>query len=79
MPEEESWKSLDLEEEGPLPIDDSDGGCNCWPPCPDVNKNVWTRQIDLIRVDDRDAVSDSGQEVYNVLQAEGRGNVGQKP
>ncbi len=75
MPNEDSWKHLDPGVEGKLPIDDSDGGCDCWPPCDDVNSGVWTRQIDTIRIDDADAISDNGQEVYNVLEANGRDNV----
>ncbi len=75
MPNEDSWKHLDPEVEGKLPIDDSDGGCDCWPPCDDVNSGVWTRQIDTIRIDDSDAISDNGQEVYNVLEQAGRDNV----
>jgi len=75
MPNEDSWKHLDRDVEGDLPIDDSDGGCDCWPPCPDVNSGVWTRQIDTIRIDDADAISDNGQEVYNVLEQYGRDNV----
>ena len=75
MPNEDSWKHLDSEVESDLPIDDSDGGCDCWPPCDDVNSGVWTRQIDTIRIDDNDAISDNGQEVFNVLAQHDRGNV----
>jgi len=75
MPNEDSWKHLDRAVESDLPIDDSDGGCDCWPPCEDVNKNVWTRQIDTIRIDDSDAISDNGQEVFNVLEQHSRDNV----
>src|SRR6476660_7669835 len=28
------WKSLNKDKEGPLPIDDSDGGCDDFPQCP---------------------------------------------
>jgi type 1 glutamine amidotransferase/nicotinamidase-related amidase len=75
MPNDDSWKHLDRAVEGDLPIDDSDGGCDCWPPCEDVNSNVWTRQIETIRIDDNDAISDNGQEVFNVLEQYGRDNV----
>ncbi len=75
MPNDDSWKHLDHDVESDLPIDDSDGGCDCWPPCTNVNSSVWTRQIDTIRIDDADAISDNGQEVFNVLEQEGRDNV----
>lgn len=74
-PSKHGWRHLDKLREGPLPIDDSDGGCNCRPPCPDVNKNVWTRQIAALSIGPDDAISDSGQEVFNLLEAEGRKNV----
>lgn len=75
MPNPDSWKSLDLAAEPPLPIDDSDGGCNCLPQCPEVNKSVWTRQHPALSIGPDDVISDSGQEIYNVLEAEGRDNV----
>lgn len=75
MPNDDSWKHLDRDVEGDLPIDDSDGGCDCRPQCPNVNASVWTRQIDTIRIDDSDVISDNGQEVFNVLEHAGRDNV----
>ena len=58
--------------EPPLPIDDSDGGSDTgeasWHP-------AWTRQHAAIRIDDGDAISDDGAEVYSVLHAGGRRNV----
>ncbi len=61
--------------EPPLPIDDSDGGCDCNPPCPDVNKNVWSREIDTLSMEEGDIVSQDHTEVYNALKNEGRSNV----
>jgi nicotinamidase-related amidase len=55
--------------EPPLPIDDSDGGCDDLPPC-NVHR-AWTRQHPAIRVEDGDGVSDSGTEVYNLLRQQG--------
>lgn len=74
MPSRDGWRHLG-EAEGPLPIDDSDGGCDDWPACQDVNKSVWSRQIDTLTIDKRDVISDNGQEVYNILEARGRENV----
>ena len=68
-------QDLDETGEGPLPIDDSDGGCNCEPRCKDINKRVWTHQIDALSIGPDDAVTDSGQEVYNLLKQQGRENV----
>ncbi len=75
MPSRDGWRHLDRKREGRLPIDDRDGGCNCDPPCTNVNENVWIRQIDTLSIGPDDAVSDDGKEVYNLLKAEGRENV----
>ncbi len=75
MPGEDTRNSPDRVREGSLPIDDSDGGCNCEPRCEDVNKRVWTRQIDTLSIGPDDAIADSGQEVYNLLKRQGRENV----
>jgi len=53
----------------PLPIDDSDGGSDTgetsW-------YTAWTRQHPAIEIDEaRDAVSDDGQEVWNLLRERG--------
>lgn len=59
---------------GPLPIDDSDNGCDDEPMC--AVHWVWTRQHPAIRIDDSvDAVTDSGRELWNLLHAEGRDRV----
>ncbi|HZN60241.1 MAG TPA: isochorismatase family protein [Planctomycetota bacterium] len=67
-----SWLSR-LPAEPPLPIDDSDGGCDENPQCP--QGNPWRREIPAIRLDERDAVTDSGQEFWNLLGARGIDNV----
>ncbi len=75
MPSPDGWRHLDELAEGKLPIDDSDGGCNCQPRCPDLPVSPWTRQIETLHIGPDDVITDSGAEVYNVLEAEGRDNV----
>ncbi|MCU0705108.1 MAG: isochorismatase family protein [Fimbriiglobus sp.] len=54
----------------PLPIDDSDGGCDDIPQ-PNSRK-AWSRQHTAIAVDENaDFVTDSGTEVFNILTARG--------
>ncbi len=54
--------------DAPLPIDDSDGGCDT---PGDKSHKAWTRQHALIRVAPEDLVSDNGGEVYSALQQRG--------
>ena len=68
-----SWCSLDKDREGSLPIDDSDGGCDCQPQC--KNYKAWSRQHPAIRIDDVDLLTDNGQEVYNYLKQQGIKNI----
>jgi len=49
-----------------LPIDDSDNGCDDLPPCPTYR--AWTRQHPAIQIEPEDAISDSGAEVYRLLE-----------
>jgi nicotinamidase-related amidase len=55
--------------EPPLPIDDSDGGCDDEPQDP-IHK-AWTRQHPAIRIAEEDGISDNGREVYNLLRHQG--------
>lgn len=55
--------------EPPLPIDDTDGGCDDEPPCP--VRRAWTRQHPAIPIADADGISDSGAEIYNLLREKG--------
>jgi putative heme-binding domain-containing protein len=57
------------EEKGIYPIDQSDGGCDDGPPCP--QGSPWKKEIAAIEIRDEDAISDSGTEIWNLL--EGRG------
>ena len=56
--------------EGPLPIDDLDGGCDC-ATGDVVDAQVWTRQSAAITLHAGDAVTESGFEAYNVLVQRG--------
>ena len=68
------WCWPDKPREPDLPIDDSDMGCDCATPC--AIREAWTRQIDLLHVDPaRDAISDDGQETWNLLKERGIENV----
>ncbi len=71
----ESGCGLDRKREGSLPIDDSDGGCDCLPPCKNVNFKAWSRQHPAIAIDHRDLISDNGKEIYNYLVAEKVDNI----
>lgn len=66
------WCPLDPAREAPLPIDDSDGGCDDLPACP--QGRAWSRQIAAIRIADGDAVTDSA-EAYYLMRHRGIENV----
>jgi nicotinamidase-related amidase len=69
-----TWCWPDKEREGELPIDDSDMGCDCATKC--TLREAWTRQIATLEIDPKhDAVTDDGQECWNLLAARGIGNV----
>jgi hypothetical protein len=55
----------------PLPIDDSDGGCDTPNNPLPVNTRVWTRENAAIRIGPSDLISDNGREVYNALRSRG--------
>lgn len=69
------WNGWEHETPGALPITlTAPGACSCsspgrcgggQPPYP------WTRQTPAIDIDPRDAVSDDGQEVFNLLESRG--------
>lgn len=63
------WCWPDETREPALPIDDSDMGCDCKIKC-EINA-PWTRQIATIDIEEPDAISDDGQEVFNLLQDRG--------
>ncbi|HEX7446464.1 MAG TPA: isochorismatase family protein, partial [Pirellulales bacterium] len=66
------WNKLDARHEGPLADEVATAGCSCdsAEPCgPDYR--AWKRQIDAIEIAAEDAVSDSGQEIFNMLRQRG--------
>ena len=65
------WCHLDPQREGGLPIDDSDGGCDCQPRCRGV---VLRPQIDAIKIHPEDAITDSA-EAYYLMRVRGITNV----
>lgn len=77
-PVEFKWRKLMPEREGQLPIDDSDW-CDCRPKCDveGVKKKgwPWTRQHEAIKIEAEDAISDQGQEIYNLFEQRGIKNV----
>jgi len=52
-------------DEGPLPIDDSDEGCDT---PGDKPHKAWSREIATLMISSGDVVSDKGEEIYNVLR-----------
>jgi hypothetical protein len=82
-----AWcKQIPAEEKGKYPIDQSDGGEDDEPDehaawaakLTAMGRNPrapWKSQTDLLKMDERDAVSDSGVEIWNLLEERGIGNV----
>jgi len=69
-----AWCWTDPKHEAVLPIDDSDMGCSCvGAKCP-INP-PWTRQIATIELALDDALTDNGQETWNLLRERGITNV----
>jgi type 1 glutamine amidotransferase/nicotinamidase-related amidase len=68
----QGWCHLDEKHEASLPIDDSDGGCDCWPRC--KSGGPWKRQIETIEIKQGDAVTDSA-EAYYLMRQKGIENV----
>ncbi|QDT13828.1 isochorismatase family protein [Planctomycetes bacterium K23_9] len=62
----QGWCHIDADKEPQLPIDDSDGGCDCDPPC--KTYNAWSRQIATLDIDDQDAITDSAEAFYLMKQ-----------
>ncbi len=63
------WCYPDKDHEADLPIDDSDMGCDCeekYEP-----HDPWTRQIATLEIAEEDALTDNGQETWNLLAERG--------
>jgi len=61
-----TWCWTDAKHEGVLPIDDSDMGCSCQGEKCEI-REAWSRQNPLIEIAEGDALTDDGQEVFNLL------------
>ena len=55
------------------PIDQSDEGCDDMIQC--TQGKAWTKQIDAIKIEDSDAISDSGSEIASLFEKKGIKNV----
>ncbi|NKB65445.1 MAG: hypothetical protein GKR89_00150 [Candidatus Latescibacteria bacterium] len=68
------WRPWNGEREAPLPPGIGDPGCcscHAAEPCCGPNEQPWVRQIEALEVAEEDAVSDRGNEVYNLLAQRG--------
>jgi type 1 glutamine amidotransferase/nicotinamidase-related amidase len=66
----EKWcRWIDDKEKAAYPIDQSDGGCDCEPKC--KGGHPWQKQIGTLEIRDEDAISDSGVEIWNLLEQRG--------
>jgi len=54
--------------DAPLPIDDSNGGCDT---PGDTEHRAWSRETPLLTIAPGDVISDNGTEIYNVLRQHG--------
>lgn len=70
----QKWCYIDTTREAPLPIDDTDGGCDCPRTWKKGDPYPWTRQHAAIEILDGDAITDSA-EAYNLMQQRGIENV----
>ncbi len=52
----------------PLPIDDSDGGCDT---PGDHEHQAWSRENSILSIGPNDAISDDGAQIYNLLRQKG--------
>ncbi|MGA7410123.1 MAG: isochorismatase [Bryobacteraceae bacterium] len=52
----------------PLPIDDSDGGCDT---PGDHEHQAWSRENPILSIGPNDAISDDGAQIYNLLRQKG--------
>lgn len=70
------WNNFNPDREGYLEPKLEKEGCSCDTPEPcRPNFRAWQRQIETIEIKPEDAISDNGQEVYNLLQQRGIDNI----
>lgn len=68
------WCKIDLAAEAPLPIDDTDGGCDCERTWKQGDPYPWSRQNAAIEIAEGDAITDSA-EAYYLMEQRGIENV----
>src|SRR3954470_5170121 len=54
-----------IAKEPPLPIDDTDGGCDT---AGDKQYKAWQRETPLLKIEPGDVISDDGHEIYSALR-----------
>ena len=69
----QGWCHLDDKHEAALPIDDADGGCDCWPPC-STKTPMDRHQVASVQIKAGDAITDSA-EAYYLMKQKGIENV----
>ena len=86
-PDISGWcDKIPAEEKGKYPLDQSDGGCDTEPAAQAghiaalkrQNRNPsapWLKQIDILKIEPGDAISDSGVEIWNLLEQRGIKNI----
>ncbi|MCP5120512.1 MAG: cysteine hydrolase family protein [bacterium] len=76
VPVKFQWNHFNPEREGPLAAKLEQGGCSCDTPEPcSPSYRAWKRQNAAIEIGEADAISDDGQEVYNLLEQRSIDNV----
>jgi nicotinamidase-related amidase len=77
---------IPAEEKGTYPLDQEDGGCDAEPAAQEAHlaklkamgrdpKAPWKSEIGVLKIRDGDAISDSGVEIWNLLEQRGIVNV----
>jgi nicotinamidase-related amidase len=74
-PMEIKSQGYDPAREGPFPFDNSGWHCDDDSPCPIQDPYPWTRQHPDIEIGPDDAITESGQEVYNLCEQRGLKNI----
>jgi type 1 glutamine amidotransferase/nicotinamidase-related amidase len=59
-------RQIEAEKQVEWPVDQSDGGCDDNPRCP--NRPMDQHQTSVIEISDQDAISDSGVEIWNLYE-----------